>query len=261
MQPPRALTIAGSDSGGGAGIQADLKTFERFGVFGTSALTLVTAQNTVGVQAVHMLPCSLVLAQIDAVVSDIGVDAVKTGALGSAEMIEAVSARLEKLPDTVPVVVDPVMISKHGDRLLDDDAVEVLRQQLVPRASVLTPNAHEAEALVGRPIRTTADMEHAARALAELGARAVVVKGGGLHDARAVDILFDGAQIHALSRPRATPLAAHGTGCVFSAAICALLARGESLPTAMETAKEYILRAIQTAPRLGRGHTPVNHGA
>ncbi|TVQ98709.1 MAG: bifunctional hydroxymethylpyrimidine kinase/phosphomethylpyrimidine kinase [Deltaproteobacteria bacterium] len=261
MTHPRALTIAGSDSGGGAGIQADLKAFERHAVFGTSAVTLITAQNTRGVDALHMLPVDLVLAQIDAVLSDIGTDAVKTGALGSADMIDAVRTRLDQLDPRIPIVVDPVMVSKHGAPLLPDDAVHAVRERLVPRATVLTPNLHEAAALTGRDIDTEEDMADAAKALIDLGAHAVVVKGGALRAGEAVDLLHDGRSIHRFSRPRALPFAAHGTGCVFSAAICARLALGEGLVEAVHTAKDYILRAIREAPGLGSGHTPVLHRA
>jgi hydroxymethylpyrimidine/phosphomethylpyrimidine kinase len=255
-----ALTIAGSDSGGGAGIQADLKTFQRFGVFGTSALTLVTAQNTIGVQAIELLPARIVAQQIAAVAEDFAIRAAKTGALGSAEIIETVIVALEQ--HSLPaLVVDPVMVSKHGDQLLAPEAAAVLKTRLFPKASLVTPNLHEAAALLGRPVKTEADMRDAARAICDLGADAVLVKGGHLPGEEAVDLLFDGSDFARFVAPRIETRHTHGTGCTYSAAITALLARGEPLLDAVRDAKNYISRAISAAPGIGHGHGPVDHTA
>jgi hydroxymethylpyrimidine/phosphomethylpyrimidine kinase len=254
------LTIAGSDSGGGAGIQADLKTFQRFGVYGTSALTLVTAQNTLGVRAVELLSPELVAQQIAAIVEDFEVRAAKTGALGSAAIVEAVAAALEEhaLPR---LVVDPVMISKHGDPLLDSAAVDVLKRRLFPKARLVTPNLHEAGALLGRAVGSEAEMRDAARAVCDLGAAAALVKGGHLPGGEAVDLLYDGSEFVRVTAPRIETPHTHGTGCAYSAAIAALLARGETLVDAVRAAKDFISRAIAAAPGIGRGHGPVNHSA
>jgi hydroxymethylpyrimidine/phosphomethylpyrimidine kinase len=253
-----ALTIAGSDSGGGAGIQADLKTFQRFGVYGTSALTLVTAQNTVGVLAVELLPTKLITHQIAAVAEDFEVRAAKTGALGSSEIIEAVAAALTEhaLPNPV---VDPVMISKHGDPLLDIGAVEVLKARLFPKAALVTPNLHEAAALLGRAVASEEAMRDAARAVCDLGAAAALVKGGHLPGGEAVDLFYDGSDFVRLAAPRIETPHTHGTGCTYSAAIAALLARGETLVEAVREAKDFISRAIAGAPGIGHGHGPVDH--
>jgi len=260
VPPCVALTIAGSDSGGGAGIQADLKTFQRFGVYGTSALTLVTAQNTLGVRGMDLLSPEWVVAQIAAVAEDFEVRATKTGALGSAEIIEAVAAALEE--HTLPnLVVDPVMISKHGDPLLTPGAVDVLKAGLLPKASLVTPNLHEAAVLLGRAVGSEAEMRDAARAVCDLGAAAALVKGGHLPGGEAVDLLYDGSEFVRLAAPRIETLHTHGTGCTYSAAIVALLARGETLVNAVREAKEFISRAIAGAPGIGRGHGPVDHTA
>ena len=255
-----ALSIAGSDSSGGAGIQADLKTFQRFGVYGASALTLVTAQNTVGVQEVELLRPELVERQIAAVVEDLDVGATKTGALGSAELVRVVAHAIER-HGLSPLVVDPVMISKHGDALLEKDAVEALKRLLFPLATLVTPNLHEAGALLGRPVENEARMRDAARALTELGAGAALVKGGHLPGSEAVDLLYDGAEFLRLAAPRVETQHTHGTGCTYAAALTALLARGEPLAAAAREAKDFITRAIQSAPGLGHGHGPVNHQA
>ena len=258
--PCVALTIAGSDSGGGAGIQADLKTFQRFGVYGTSALTLVTAQNTLGVRGIHLLSPELVVAQIEAIAEDFEVGAAKTGALGSAEIIEAVAAAIEK--HTLPhLVVDPVMISKHGDPLLATGAIDVLKARLFPKASLVTPNLHEAAALLGRAVGSESAMRDAARAVCDLGAAAALVKGGHLPGGEAVDLLYDGSEFVRLAAPRIETPHTHGTGCTYSAAIAALLARGEALVDAVREAKDFISRAIAGAPGVGRGHGPVDHSA
>jgi len=257
---PVALTIGGSDSGGGAGIQADLKTFQRFGVYGTSALTLVTAQNTLGVRGVHLLSPELVVAQIAAVAEDFEVRAAKTGALGSAEIIEAVAAALEE--HTLPnLVVDPVMISKHGDPLLAPGAIDVLKTRLFPTASLVTPNLHEAAALLGRAVGSEAEMRDAARVVCGLGAAAALVKGGHLPGGEAVDLLYDGSEFVRLVAPRIETRHTHGSGCAYSAAIAALLARGGTLADAVREAKEFISRAIASAPGIGHGHGPVDHSA
>jgi len=261
MRVARALTIAGSDSGGGAGIQADLKTFSALGVYGMTALTAVTAQNTVTVTAIVELSPDVVAGQIDAVVTDIGVDAAKTGMLSSAAIIETVGERL-RYHGIGSLVVDPVMISKSGARLLRPEAVDALRREILPLALVVTPNLHEAGALSGREIRTLAQMEDAARAIADLGPRYVVVKGGHLEGA-AVDVLYDGRTIERLEAPRVPTPHTHGTGCVFSAAITAHLARGADARTAVREAKTFITAAIAAALPIGRGHGPANpmHGA
>ena len=256
----RALTIAGSDSGGGAGVQADLKVFHRFGVYGTSALTLVTAQNTLGVQALHPLPPELVIAQIAAVATDLGLDAAKTGALGSAEVVEAVAWAVERY-GVRPLVVDPVMAATHGPLFLAEEAIQALKARLLPKATLVTPNLHEAQALLGRPIQTEAEMREAALALLELGPRAVLLKGGHLEGAEAVDYLAEGGQLHRLAAPRHPTPHTHGTGCTYAAAITALLARGRGLLEAVREAKAFVTRAIRKAPGLGRGRGPLNHWA
>ncbi|MDI3341714.1 MAG: bifunctional hydroxymethylpyrimidine kinase/phosphomethylpyrimidine kinase [Sphaerobacter sp.] len=255
--PPKALTIAGSDSGGGAGIQADLKTFAALGVYGSSVITAITAQNTVGVTAVHEIPADVVAAQLDAVMDDIGAAAAKTGMLSSAEIVRAVvdgvrRHRIERL------VVDPVMVAKSGDRLLREDAVAAVRDSLLPVAYVVTPNLPEAEVLTGRSIRSLADMEEAARTIAALGAKIVVVKGGHL-EGDAIDVVYDGQSVERLRSPRVDTPHTHGTGCTFSAAIAARLAAGVSPLTAVAEAKEYVYQALLAAYPVGAGHSPVNH--
>jgi hydroxymethylpyrimidine/phosphomethylpyrimidine kinase len=251
-----ALTIAGSDSGGGAGIQADLKTFTAHGVFGTSAVTAITAQNTLGVTAWQAVPADLVTAQIEAIAGDIGVDGVKTGMLANAAIVEAVAAAIESL-DLPRVVVDPVMIAKNGARLIDDEAVGTMVAELVPRAYLLTPNAAEAEALAGIPVRTLDDAREAAKRIAALGPRAVIVKGGHLDSADAIDIFYDGRDLVELRADRIATRHTHGTGCTFSSAIAANLALGLPLGEAVAKAKTYLTEAIRRAPGLGRGHGPL----
>lgn len=255
-----ALTIAGSDSGGGAGLQADLKTFHRFNVFGASAVTLVTAQNTEGVSNIHMLDPDLVVAQIDAVLSDIGAGAIKTGALGSKPIISAVVARLETVKDT-PIVVDPVMVSKHGHVLLDEDAADALVEKLLPIASVVTPNLLEASALTRREITSQFAMMEASRMILDMGPDAVLIKGGQRLGDQALDVLFDGQQLLQFPAKIIETPHTHGTGCTFSAAITALLAKGSDLGEAVEEAKEFVGRAIANAPGLGKGHGPISHWA
>ena len=253
---PRALTIAGSDSCGGAGIQADLKTFAALGVYGLSALTAVTAQNTLGVRAVEEITPTLVEAQIDAVLEDIGADAAKTGMLSSPAIIEAVASRVRKWG--LRLVVDPVMMAKSGHALLRPEAVATLRSQLLPLAEVVTPNLPEAEILADRRIETLDDMRAAASAIFALGPRHVVVKGGH-RSAEPVDVYFDGERFVELRAERIHTAHTHGTGCTFSAAIAALLARGIPVQEAVTAAKHYITGAIHHAPGLGQGYGPVAH--
>jgi hydroxymethylpyrimidine/phosphomethylpyrimidine kinase len=257
LKLPVALTIAGSDSGGGAGIQADLKTFAALGVHGTSALTAVTAQNTLGVTDIMELPPALVTAQIEAVMLDIGAAAAKTGMLSSAEIIEVVANAIAHF-NIRNLVVDPVMVAKGGARLLRDDAVDALRRRLLPLAAVVTPNLPEAEVLLGRPIRTLDERRQAARDLVALGARAAVVKGGHADDEQAIDHYFDGTELVELQSPRIATANTHGSGCVFSAAIAADLAKGSDSLAAVLLAKEFITGAIERSLEVGRGHGPVN---
>jgi hydroxymethylpyrimidine/phosphomethylpyrimidine kinase len=253
-----ALTIAGSDSSGGAGIQADLKTFAAHGVFGTSAVTAITAQNTVGVTAVRALDADLVTAQIEAVAADIEIAAVKTGMLATAAIIEAVAAAIESL-ELPNVVVDPVMIAKSGDRLLEPDAVAALIAELLPHAYVLTPNVPEAEALAGMSIPNLKEARRAARRLREMGPGAVVIKGGHLEGAEAIDVLWDGRELVELRSRRIASVHTHGSGCTFASAIAANLALGLPLGRAVADAKPYVSGAIEHAPGIGRGHGPLHH--
>jgi hydroxymethylpyrimidine/phosphomethylpyrimidine kinase len=251
------MTIAGSDSGGGAGIQADLKTFSAFGVYGTSAITAITAQNTQGVTQVLELPPDLVAAQIDAIVSDIGADAVKTGMLANAAIIEVVAAKVRQYGLT-KLVVDPVMVAKSGDSLLQPSAVAALRELLLPLALVVTPNIPEAEVLVGRQLESPDDMRRAAEEIVAMGASNVVVKGGH-RDGPAVDLFYDGRSIHEFAAPRVDTTSTHGTGCTFASAIAAGLAKGSGVRDAVAMAKAYVTKAIQSAYPVGHGHGPVHH--
>ena len=260
-----ALTIAGTDSGGGAGVAADLKTFEAHGVWGTAAVTAVTAQNTLGVQAFDIVTPELVRAQIASVAADLGIDAAKTGMLASVEVVEAVAATVAEL-GVGPLVVDPVLVSKHGDRLLAVDAVEAIRVRLLPLATVVTPNLPEAEALVGFPVRTRVDMEAAARTLLELGPAVVLVKGGHLVGEEGAgaspDCLLDADADGPLwlEGVRLPGRHTHGTGCVLSAAIAAELARGMEPAHACVAAKRFVERAIAAGVALGAGVGPVDPG-
>ena len=256
---PIALTIAGSDSGGGAGIQADLKTFERFGVFGTSAVVAVTAQNTLGVRAVHIVPEEVVQAQLDALAEDLPPDALKSGMLATAATVRLVAATLRR-HGWGPYVLDPVMVASSGDRLLRSDAEATVREELVPLATLVTPNLDEAELLTGRSVRDPAAMERAGRDLLALGARAALVKGGHLTGDEVVDVLVSPSGARRFVRTRIQTTSTHGTGCTLSAAVTAGLARGDDLETAVAAALDYVHRAIATAPGLGRGRGPVNHG-
>jgi hydroxymethylpyrimidine/phosphomethylpyrimidine kinase len=253
-----ALTIAGSDSGGGAGIQADLKTFAAHGLFGTSAITAVTAQNTLGVAAWQAMPADLVTAQIEAVASDFDLGAVKIGMLANAAIVEAVAAAIEAL-DLPQVVVDPVMVAKGGDRLLEEDAIDAMRRELLPRTRVLTPNVPEAEALAGMAIGSVEDMRSAARRILTFGPAVVLVKGGHLEGPDAVDVAVTPSDTFELRRPRLTTTSTHGTGCTLSSAIAANLSLGLELREALERAREYLDGALRHAPGLGRGHGPLGH--
>lgn len=255
---PIALTIAGSDSGGGAGIQADLKTFHQHRVFGVSAITLITVQNTVAVSRVELLDPALVTEQIRAVLQDLPPNAAKTGALGSAALIEAVAKALAGA--AFPLVIDPVMISKHGAPLLNPAALTAFRAALLPLAALVTPNLHEAAELTQSPVETPAQMRDAARRIADFGPRAVLVKGGHLPGA-ALDVLYADGVLYEFESPRLPTIHTHGTGCTYSAAITAHLAWGSSLHDAVREAKNFITEAIRTAPGLGSGSGPVNHWA
>ena len=263
-----ALTIAGSDSSGGAGIQADVKTFAAFGVYGTSAITAVTAQNTNGVTAWEPVSTELVIAQIETVASDIPPNAVKTGMLATAAIVEAVAATVEEL-ELPNLVVDPVMVAKGGSRLLRDDAVAAVVAELLPRAEVVTPNIPEAEALVGFPIRTLDEMREAARRIRKLGPRVVILKGGHLPpsgsdlDVRSgeeiIDVVASARMEFDVRGPRIVTRHTHGTGCTFAAAITAALALGQPVEQAIRGARDFIEGAIRSAPQIGSGHGPLNH--
>lgn len=253
-----ALTIAGSDSGGGAGIQADLKTFAAHGVYGTSAITAITAQNTLGVTACEALPADLVTAQIEAVMSDLGAHAAKTGMLANAAIVEAVAAAVEDLE--IPwLVVDPVMIAKSGDRLVDDEALGAMKAELLRRAFLVTPNIPEAEALSGMTIASDEDRREAARRILALGASSVIVKGGHAPSADIIDLLYDGERFTEFRTERVAGRNTHGTGCTFAAALTAHLALGRQLAEAVPLAQAYVAGAIRHAPDLGRGHGPMHH--
>jgi hydroxymethylpyrimidine/phosphomethylpyrimidine kinase len=263
--PPVAMTIAGSDSGGGAGIQADLKTFAALGVFGTSAITALTAQNTVRVRAVHVVPASFLLAQAEAVLDDLPVAAVKTGMLATTENVRTVAelAGAGRLPR---LVVDPVMVASSGDRLLEPAAEQLYVSELLPHAMVITPNLREAEVLLGQPIRTLADQRDAATALARLGPPTVIVKGGhAVADTpgEAVDVLWHNGTLRELRAPRINTANNHGSGCSFASAITAYVAQGEPVDAAVELAKAFIWKAVTGGAQwtLGAGHGPLDHFA
>jgi hydroxymethylpyrimidine/phosphomethylpyrimidine kinase len=258
MPPAIALTIAGSDPSGGAGIQADLKTFHQFRVYGEAVIALLTVQNTREVRRVKVLPAELVMEQLEAVLDDLRPAAAKTGALGSAEVVRAIAAAAEQFD--FPLVVDPVMISKHGAPLILDDARAALAEDLLPRAYLLMPNTHEAEALTGFEVRTRTDMRRAAEALHRMGAQHVLLKGGHA-EGDATDLLFTGSEFIELPSERYDTVHTHGTGCTYSAAITAELAKGEPIVKAVRLAKRFIADAIRTAPGLGGGSGPVNHFA
>lgn len=253
-----ALTIAGSDSGGGAGIQADLKTFAALGVYGTSAITAVTAQNTVGVTTASALAADLVTAQIEAVAADIPLHATKTGMLATAAIVEAVAAAIEELALPM-VVVDPVMLAKSGARLLDEDGVRTLCAELLPRASVVTPNIPEAEVITGRRIASIDDAREAARRIEGMGPSAVILTGGHRAGEELIDLLFDGKSFTEFRAARVHSHSTHGTGCTFASAVTAYLARGHSLAEATERAQAYVAGAIRHGLAIGKGHGPLDH--
>ncbi len=253
------LSVAGSDSGGGAGVQADIKVITLLGSYASSAITALTIQNTIGVHGVHAIPPSCIRDQIEAVVSDLPVDVIKTGMLHTPAVTAMLAEYLRDLPHYIPTVIDPVMVAKGGASLLAREAVSVFCAELLPLTYLLTPNLPEAEELLGRPITTISQMEEAARDLVAMGAANVLIKGGHLNGARAVDVLFDGKNIHHFSGERIATTATHGTGCSYASAIAAFLAQGEPLVTAVTQAKEFIIRAIRSARPIGKGHSPINH--
>lgn len=255
---PVALTVAGSDPSGGAGIQADLKTFHQHRVYGMAVLTLLTVQNTLGVKAMSILNPGQVLRQLDAVLMDIFPKAVKTGALGNERVIRVIAHRFKKVK--CPLVVDPVMISKHGMPLLQADALRVFIKELLPRAALVTPNLHEASILARARVYDLESMERVAKRIAAMGPQAVLVKGGHF-GGKAVDLFYQNGNVKILSAPHIKTRHTHGTGCTYSAAITAGLAKGQKLEAAVQNAKRFITQAIQTAPGLGKGMGPVNHWA
>jgi hydroxymethylpyrimidine kinase/phosphomethylpyrimidine kinase len=255
----RILTIAGSDSGGGAGIQADLKAITLLGGYGVSIITALTAQNTVGVQGIHEIPARFVEKQIDSVLSDIGADAIKTGMLMNGEIVEVVSKKIRKY-GVKKVVVDPVMVAKSGDLLLRKDAQNILAKMLIPLATVVTPNLLEASVLAGLEVNSLEEMKKAARRIYELGTRYVVVKGGHLKG-MAIDLLYDGKKFMEMEGPRIETKNTHGTGCIFASAIATLLARGDTVPEAVRRAKTFTTMAIQSGLNLGKGYGPANPSA
>lgn len=254
----RLLIIAGSDSGGGAGIQADIKTASAFGVFAMTAVTAVTAQNTRGVKSVHLVPPAIVTEQIAATLSDIGADAIKIGMLGNAAIVNAVAAALRKHAKQIPIVLDPVMISTSGHALLAKDAVAALKKELFPLATLVTPNIPEAKALAGLRGTKRAHAEDAARALVAVGAKAALIKGGHATSATIDDVMVWKGGVEVYAFPRIKSRHTHGTGCTLSTAIACGLAQGWSLPLATGKAREFVQKAILTAPGLGKGHGPLN---
>ncbi len=258
QRPARVLIIAGSDSGGGAGIQADIKAVTMLGGYAATAITAITVQNTLGVHGVHPLPLDLIEAQARAVLDDIGADAIKTGMLGSVEVVERVAAILDTT--AAPVVVDPVMIAKGGAALLDDRAIDTVRRLMIPRAALLTPNAPEAEALTGLTVADLDGQRRAGEALLALGTRAVLMKGGHVPGATVIDVLLTPSGETLLEGPRIETTSTHGTGCTLASACAAGLARGLPLEQAVAEAWAYVAEAIRRAPGLGRGHGPLDHG-
>lgn len=256
--PPRVMTIAGSDSGGGAGIEADLKTFTALRVYGMVAITSVTAQNTLGVHGVHDIPPEMVAKQIDVVAQDIGIDAAKTGMLSNAAIIEAVTGSLKR-NRVGQLVLDPVMVSESRHSLLEPSAIKVLVEHLFPLALVVTPNIPEAEAITKTTIKTEEDMREAAKAIHELGPRYVLIKGGHADTPEAIDYLYDGETWIPFSAPRIDTVNTHGTGCTYAAAIAAYLGKGHPVPEAVRLAKDYVTQALGTGLNLGHGPGPLNH--
>ena len=255
-----ALTIAGSDSGGGAGIQADLKTFHRFGIFGTSVITAITAQNTLGVTDWMAVPTALITKQLDAVAADLRPHAIKTGMLADADVVRVVREGIVK-HRLAPYVLDPVMVATSGDPLLAPDAVQAIEQELLPLADLVTPNLDEARILAGMEVSDVDGMRRAARLLVERGAKAALIKGGHLSGPEAIDVLDTGSEVHVFRHPRIDTRHTHGTGCTLSAAIAAQLALGLSLRESVELSLAYVHRAIESAPALGSGNGPLNHFA
>ena len=258
MSLGRVLIIAGSDSGGGAGIQADIKAVTMLGGYAATAITAITVQNTLGVHGVHPLPLQLIEAQARAVLDDIGADAIKTGMLGSVDVVECVAALLDS--STAPAVIDPVMIAKGGASLLDDRAIDTVRRLMIPRAALLTPNAPEAEALTGLPVADLDGQRRAGEALLNLGARAVLMKGGHVPGETVTDLLLTPTGETLLEGPRVQTTSTHGTGCTLASACAAGLAKGLPLEQAVAQAWAYVAEAIRHAPGLGRGHGPLDHG-
>lgn len=255
---PISLTIATSDSGGGAGIQADIKSMQANGTFAASVLVASTAQNTHAVTDIHAFPLAHIEAQIDAVAEDLFPDAVKTGMLFSSEIVEIVARKIRE-HELLPLVVDPVMISKSGATLLKDDAIDAVIEALIPLGTVITPNAHEAGRLVGSPIETLAEAREAAEVIHAMGPKAVLVKGGHLSEEESVDVLYDGEEFHEFRAERIQTKHTHGTGCTYASAIAAHLARGRRLPEAVAFAKRYVTEAIRHGLALGKGHGPTHH--
>ncbi len=255
----RVLVIAGSDSGGAAGVQADIKSITALGGFAMTAITTVTAQNTVGVHGAWPLPLAAVLAQFDACIGDLGADALKTGLLGPTPLVEALAERFDAKARDLPAVIDPVMVASSGQRLLDAPAVDAIRSALLPLATVITPNADEAEILTGVPVETVDGQRRAAEALLELGAKGALVKGGHVEGAVMVDVLQTTHGEWLFEGRRLETRATHGTGCTLASATAARLAQGDDLPAAVEKARVYLRRAIETAPGFGKGRAPVNH--
>ena len=253
------LTVAGSDSGGGAGIQADIKTITLLGSYAASVLTALTAQNTREVASIHGLPPSFVIDQLDTVLADIPIDVIKTGMLHTSAIISALAERLRERRTLLPLIIDPVMIAKGGAALMDRDATFIFSEQLLPQAYLLTPNIPEAERLLGRTLRTEAEMEEAAQDIYSMGAANVLIKGGHLTGQQSTDVLFDGSEYHHFTSERIFTSNTHGTGCTYASAIAAFLSQGEPLKSAVERAKEFTTTAIRLARPLGKGHSPINH--
>lgn len=256
----RVLIIAGSDSGGGAGIQADIKTVTALGGYAMTAITAITAQNTLGVFGVHAAPVAIIRQQIDLVLDDIGADAIKTGMLASRAIVETVAQALDEKAAGVFAVIDPVMIAKGGHPLLQAEAVDAVKALLAPRAGLITPNAPEAETLTGISVADLDGQKRAAEALLKLGARAALVKGGHVAGETIRDVLAEPSGLSVFEGPRLATRATHGTGCTLASAIAALIARGGTLPEAVSGARDYLLEAMRAAPDLGAGHGPLNHG-
>lgn len=254
---PIVMTIAGSDSGGGAGIQADLKTFAALEVYGTTVITSITAQNTVSVTDLFNMPKSIISSQIDAIMTDIGSDVVKTGMLANTEIIEVVSEKLTEFTFPI-VVVDPVMVATSGDRLISEDAIDILRKTLIPLATIITPNIPEAEVLTERKILTLDDARNAAKDLVAMGAKSAVVKGGHM-DGPSTDMVYDGKEFRAYTSKRISSTSTHGTGCTLASAIAAKLAHGYSIRDSVSQAKRYVTASIRNAFPIGGGHGPLNH--